>query len=290
MKASKPTDGLLPGYTLPDPLPLSEAERVPGVLGRISAGRVLAYKDVPLSLEISVSERPSFVEALRASGLSIIAEVKRKSPSLGDIAALDPRMAALAYAAGGAAALSVLTEPDHFGGKLAHLSQVAEAVQLPLIRKDFTVHPAQLFEAKASGASAVLLIVAVLRAHTEGYLQLARQLGLDALVEVHDEAELELALATGAEIIGVNNRDLKTLKIDLATSPRLLRVARDAGFGGVLVAESGYREAAELAPVLGLADAVLIGSSVAGSGDLETAVRLLRDGLDRLDPSLSPHA
>ena len=290
MKASKPTDGLLAGYTLPDPLPLNEAEGVPGVLGRISAGRVLAYKDVPLSLEVGATERSSFAEALRAPGLSIIAEVKRKSPSLGDIAELDPRTAALAYAAGGAAALSVLTEPDHFGGELMHLSQVAEAVTLPLIRKDFTVHPAQLFEAKARGASAVLLIVAVLGAHTEGYWQLARQLGLDALVEVHDEAELELALASGAEIIGVNNRDLKTLKIDLATSPRLLRVARDAGFEGVLVAESGYREAAELAPVLGLADAVLIGSSVAGSGDLETAVRRLRDGLDRLNTSLSPHA
>jgi len=228
-------------------------------------------------------ERPGFATALRAPGVQIIAEVKRRSPSLGHVADLEPLAAARAYADGGAAALSILTEPNHFGGQLEHLERVAAGVALPLLRKDFTVHPAQLFEARWAGASAVLLIVAVLGGRTARYLALAKTLGLDALVEVHDEQELNTALVSGAELIGVNNRDLKTLLIDLQTSPRLMTLARDAGFEGVLVAESGYRRAAELRPVLGLADAVLVGSSVAGSGDLAAAVRGLRTGLDALE-------
>ena len=280
MKGSTPT------RILPAPLTEAEAAAVPGTLGRITAERVVAYKDVYVgdvdALPAKPMDRPSFTAALRVAGLQIIAEVKRRSPSLGAIAELDPQEAATAYAAGGAAALSILTEPNHFGGELGHLEQVAAKVPLPLLRKDFTVHPAQLFEAKASGASAVLLIVAVLGRHTESYLELTRNLGLDALVEVHDEAELETALTSGAELIGVNNRDLKTLKIDLETAPRLMRTARDAGFSGLLVAESGYTEAAELKSVYGLADAVLVGSSVAGSGDLRAAVRRLRVGLKAL--------
>lgn len=276
MKAFTPT-------SFPAPLREAEAATVPGTLGRITAERVAAYRDrdvevVQLDLT-AFPHRPNFAEALRAPGLQIIAEVKRCSPSLGKVADLDPREAATAYAAGGAAALSILTEPNHFGGELAHLEQVAASVMLPLLRKDFTVHPAQLLEAKTSGASAVLLIVAVLKEHMADYLKLAYELGLNALVEVHDEAELETALHSGAGIIGVNNRDLKTLTIDLDTSPRLLKRARDAGFSGLLVAESGYSRAAELTSVQGLADAVLIGSSVAGSGDLRAAVQKLRTEL-----------
>ena len=289
MKAFTPTD---PPTELVFPAPLTEAEAagVPGTLGRITAERVAAYKDAPVG-RLVTTERPSFAAALSAPGLQIIAEVKRRSPSLGAIADLDPVAAATAYAAGGAAALSILTEPNHFGGELKHLEQVAGAVTLPLLRKDFTVHPAQLLEAKASGASAVLLIVAVLGEHTSAYLQLARELKLDALVEVHDEAELETALASGAQLLGVNNRDLKTLKIDLGTAPRLMTRARSAGFAGLLVAESGYTEAVELESVSGLADAVLIGSSVAGSGDLAAAVRRLRTGLDGLpERSAKSHA
>jgi len=118
------------------------------------------------------------------------------------------------------------------------------------------------------------LIVAVLGEQTGAYLNYAHALGLDALVEVHTEAELELALTHGARIIGVNNRDLTTLSLDLSTAPRLLRRARES-FDGLLVAESGYRTAAELAPLQGLADAVLVGGSLAGSNDLEQAVRNL---------------
>lgn len=285
MKAFRPTD--LPtnpdaNLTLPAPLTGAEAAGVPGTLGRITAERVAAYRNAR-SVDVSAApSRSGFAAALRSPGLHVIAEVKRRSPSLGAIADLEPGAAARAYAAGGAACLSVLTEPNHFGGELEHLHRVAEAVSLPLLRKDFTVHPAQLLEAKAGGASAVLLIVAALQEHTASYLTLARELGLDALVEVHDERELELALASSADLIGVNNRDLKTLHIDLATAPRLMKRAREAGFSGLLVAESGYRRADELGSVQGLADAVLVGGSVAGSGDLESAVRKLRTELDAL--------
>ncbi len=277
MKAFTPT------RALPAPLSAAEAAAVPGTLGRITAERVAAYKDVQLSDVADPPVRPSFAAALRVPGLQVIAEVKRRSPSRGAIAELDPGEAATAYAAGGAAALSILTEPGHFGGELAHLEQVAATVNLPLLRKDFTVHPAQLLEARASGASAVLLIVAVLGRHTARYRELARELGLDALVEVHDEAELRIALESGADLIGVNNRNLKTLKIDLETAPRLLGTARNTGFSGLLVAESGYTEAAELRHVYGLADAVLVGSSLAGSGDLKAAVRQLKTGLETLE-------
>src|SRR5690606_32450400 len=129
------------------------------------------------------------------TSLAVIAEVKRASPSQGAIAELDPVAAAQAYLAGGASALSVLTEPRHFGGTLTHLSDVADTVDLPLLRKDFTVHPRQLSAALQAGASAVLLIVAILGDKTAEYLDYARSLGLDALVEVHDEAELDVGLA-----------------------------------------------------------------------------------------------
>jgi indole-3-glycerol phosphate synthase len=282
LKAFTPTD---PSPTDPSPrvveppAPLSalQAAAVPGVLGRITAERVAAYAGAatPPVQALEVTARPPFAAALRAPGLSVIAEVKRKSPSLGDIAPLEPAAAALAYARGGAAAISVLTEPNHFGGALSHLETVAEAVPLPLLRKDFTVHPAQLVEARRAGASAVLLIVATLGELTGAYVRFAEALGLDALVEVHSEAELTLALEAGASLIGVNNRDLTTLQIDLATAPALMARARSLGFEGVLIAESGYSEPGDLGAVRGLADAVLVGSSVAGSGDLEGAVRRL---------------
>lgn len=282
---------------------------VPGVLGRIARERADDYAALDTAAGVSAGTPthtplvparpvyPSFEAALRRvaepagaeTPLAVIAEVKRASPSQGAIAALDPVAAAAAYAEGGAAALSVLTEPRHFGGELQHLRAIAaahagtptagtaaSAPPLPLLRKDFTVHPAQLDEALAAGASAVLLIVAVLGPATGAYLAYATALGLDAVVEVHDDNELEVALAAGATIIGVNNRDLTTLAIDLATAPRLLDRARRGGFSGVLVAESGYRTRDDLRPVEGLADAVLVGTSLAGSADLATALKALR--------------
>lgn len=253
-----------------------DLSRVPGVLGEISRRRWAEVVDLePPSFPPTSQPRPSLLEALQAPGLSLIAEVKRKSPSQGDIAQLDPAQVAQAYAKGGARAISVLTEPHYFAGSNADLLAVRQAVGLPILRKDFTVHPRQLEEARTLGASAVLLIVAVLGELTGAYLELAQQQGLDALVEVHDEAELEVALSSRAQILGINNRNLVDLKIDRTTAPRLGRLARERGFGGALVAESGYSHPAELEELHGLFDAVLIGTSLARSQDWQAAVQKL---------------
>lgn len=261
-----------------EPLDREALRRIPGVLGTIARERAGSYRGAPVVIASAGAVRAptGFRGALVAPGLSVIAEVKRASPSQGLIADLDPVAAARAYAAGGADALSVLTEPRHFGGSLDHVRRVAAGVGLPVLRKDFTVHPFQLVEAAEAGARAVLLIVAILAGQTGPYLEGAWRLGLDALVEVHDDRELELALGSGADLIGVNNRDLASLKVDLATAPRLLTRARDRGFEGVLVAESGYRSRADLEPIMDLADAVLIGTSLAGSADLAAAVAALK--------------
>lgn len=250
-------------------------DRVPGVLGRIVRERAGDYAEADPSTGPARPRTRRFHAALSRPDLALIAEVKRASPSQGAIAPLDPAQAALAYEAGGAAAISVLTEPRHFDGNPEALHSVVASVGVPVLRKDFVVHPAMLREAADWGASAALLMVSVLGEAVGEYLELAHRLGLDALVEVHDESELDLALAAGAGIIGVNNRDLTTLHIDLGVSPRLIRRAREAGFGGLLVAESGYRTPADLVSVRGLADAVLVGTSLAGSGDLTRAAREL---------------
>lgn len=270
----------------PDPLSAARLDKVPGVLGRIARERAADYaardhagSSAAATVETPIQATPARTpmrEALLAEGVQVIAEIKRSSPSEGAIAPLEPVDAARAYQRGGAAALSVLTEARHFGGELAHLEQVAHALPtLPILRKDFTVHPEQLDEARTAGANTVLLIAAVLGPTLTGYLAYARRLGLDALVEVHDEPELDLALAAGADLIGVNNRDLRSLEVDLHLAPRLIRLARERGFVGVAVAESGYREPEDLERLEGLADAVLVGTSLAGSGDLEGALRRL---------------
>ncbi len=271
--ASTSTDG-------PAPLTDDVLARVPGTLGRIARERAVDYAGAPVDAPCTPVAAGRLEAALRGPGLALIAEVKRGSPSEGAIADLDPVAAATAYLRGGAAAVSVLTEPRHFGGDLAHLSEVAGATRVPAMRKEFVVHPAQLREAAEAGAAAVLLITAVLGARLGAYLAYADALGLDALVEVHDEQELDRALAAGARIVGVNNRDLATLRIDRATAPRLLRRAREAGFGGLAVAESGYDRPEDLADVVGLADAALVGTALARSGDLEAAVRRWRTVLD----------
>jgi indole-3-glycerol phosphate synthase len=242
---------------------------VPGTLGEI-ARRCQAG----VSLEVPVLSStvpPSFSAALAGPGLSLIAEVKRKSPSQGEIAlALDPAEVARQYALGGAAAISVLTEPHYFMGSDQDLLEVKKAVQLPVLRKDFMVHPVQLAQSQALGASAVLLIVAVLGLHTKAFLQEAQQLGLDALIEVHDELELAIALEAlmqvGSGIIGINNRNLVDLSIDLSMAPKLAVQARHMGYNGLLVAESGYDSPNQLQELQGLCDAVLIGTSLARSG------------------------
>lgn len=211
----------------------------------------------------------------RAGGSSVIAEVKRTSPSKGDLAQIpDPAGLASAYARGGAAAISVLTEQRRFNGSLDDLRAVRAAVEVPVLRKDFIVTSYQLVEARAAGADLALLIVAALdddtlrRLHDE-----ARELGLTVLVEVHDEAETERAVALGAELIGVNARNLKTLQVDNDTFGRLAPLVPD---DRVLVAESGITGPADVVRFVGEgARVVLVGEALVKDGDPETAVRAM---------------
>ena len=216
-----------------------------------------------------------FAAALRRSDVAIIAEIKRRSPSKGILdAALDAGVRAAEYAAGGAAALSILTEPVEFGGALDDIAAARRAVPVPLLRKDFIVDEVQLLEARAAGASAVLLIARAHRADRFFALAAAaRSMGLDVLLEVRDEAELECALGVPGGVIGVNNRNLETLAIDDAVSERLLRLVPPER---IAVYESGVRdgEGVRRAASLG-ADAVLVGSTLSLSLSPVDAVRQL---------------
>jgi indole-3-glycerol phosphate synthase len=211
----------------------------------------------------------------RAPGSSVIAEVKRRSPSKGDLADIpDPADLARRYAAGGAAAISVLTEERRFGGSLADLRSVRAAVDVPLLRKDFIVESYQLLEARANGADLALLIVAALGdAPLKGLYDEARELGLTVLVEVHDEHETERAVALGAELIGVNARNLKTLAVDNDTFRRLAPlVPADR----VLVAESGISGRDDVSRFVAEgARVVLVGEALVKDGDPEGAVRAM---------------
>ena len=211
----------------------------------------------------------------RASGSSVISEVKRRSPSKGALADIpDPASLAQAYARGGAAAISVLTEERRFGGSLDDLRAVRAAVDTPVLRKDFIVETYQLVEARAAGADLALLIVAALddgslrRLHDE-----ASALGLTVLVEVHDEGEAERALALGAELIGVNSRNLKTLEVDPDVFGRLAPRLQDRA---VLVAESGISGVADVQRFVSEgAGVVLVGEALVKDGDPEAAVRAM---------------
>ena len=216
-----------------------------------------------------------FSEALVRPGLSLIAEFKRSSPSRGEIAAdADVREVCAAYERGGAAALSVLTDRLNFGGSLDDLRSARAASGLPILRKDFIVDTYQLYEAAVNGADAVLLIVAALDADALSLLyEESRLLDLDCLVEVHDEEDLDRALELGADVIGINNRDLSDLSVDLETTPELLT---DVPAGKTVVSESGYENAEQLAELERIGcDAVLIGETLMRSGDPEGAVREL---------------
>lgn len=213
--------------------------------------------------------------ALRGPGVAVIAEVKRASPSRGRLAHVpDPAALARQYAAGGASAVSVLTEARRFGGSLADLVAVREAVDLPVLRKDFVVSAYQVWEARAAGADLVLLIAAALGDDAlVGLLERVESLGMAALVEVHDEAELGRALAAGARLVGVNARDLRTLAVDREVVPRLLRLVPPAV---VTVAESGVRGPADLLGYAAAgADAVLVGEGVVAGSDPRAAVAAL---------------
>ena len=219
-----------------------------------------------------------FEKALAAPGMSFICECKKASPSRGIIAPEFPFLEiAQEYEKAGAAAISVLTEEEYFLGSLRFLEEIAGKVRIPVLRKDFTVDPYQICEAKVSGASAVLLICALLsRKELEEYLFLAHALGLSALVETHDREEADMALQAGARIIGVNNRDLRTFEVDLETSLRLRDlIPRDTLF----VSESGIRNAADVGLLYRMGtDAVLIGETLMRSRDKKSMLEILRSG------------
>ncbi|MDZ7673603.1 MAG: indole-3-glycerol phosphate synthase TrpC [Acidimicrobiales bacterium] len=216
-----------------------------------------------------------------ADGLGVIAEVKRRSPSKGDLFAdLDPAEVARQYRTGGATCLSVLTDEESFGGSSADLQAARGAVDLPVLRKDFTVAAHDVLDARCMGADAVLLIAAALDdAELADFHALAIEVGLDALVEIHDEPELERALAVGATLVGVNQRDLVTFEVD---HDRAVRMAPQFPAGVVSVAESGVRGADDAAALAAAGyDAVLVGESLVTSGDPAGAVAALRTGAPR---------
>jgi indole-3-glycerol phosphate synthase len=231
-------------------------------------------------IELLLGEMPArkprdLAAALRRPGLSVIAEFKRRSPSRGDIAPdRDVLAVAREYGEAGAAALSILTEEDFFGGSDDDLRRARAAVELPVLRKDFTIDAYQVYEARALGADAILLIVACLeRALLRELLASAAELHLAALVEIHDETQLERAHAAGATIIGVNNRDLRTFEVSLETS---LRLRPRMPPGCIAVAESGIRtgdDARRLADA-GF-DAILVGESLLQAPDAGAKLREL---------------
>ena len=225
----------------------------------------------------SGDDRRDFERALTA-GLrpAIIAEFKRSSPSAGAIARdADAGRVAAAYEKAGAVALSVLTEPDRFGGSFADLRAAREATSLPVLCKDFVIDAYQVREAAAEGADAILLIVAALDDRDlRGFIALARELGMAALVEVHDSTELDAAVRAGARIVGVNNRDLRTFAVDTATA-MTVRSRWPAGI--VSVAESGYRTAADIERCGSAGfDAVLVGEALMREADPGRALAELR--------------
>ena len=250
-------------------------ELVAGVRGTVARRRAeVPQERLREQLGTRTGYRP-FSEALVRPGLSLIAEFKRRSPSAGEIRpGADLAETVAAFERGGAAALSILTEELEFGGSLDDLQAAREGSSLPILRKDFTVDIYQLYEAAASGADAVLLVVAALDdAELEGLYAEARALDLDCVVEVHDGEDLERALALDAEVIGINNRNLRDLTLHVSTTPELMT---DVPAGKTVVAESGYetREQLEELERIG-ADAVLIGGMLMRAGDPEIAVREL---------------
>jgi len=224
-----------------------------------------------------------FEQALRAPGLSIIAEVKKASPSKGLISPDFPYLdIARDYEAGGAAAISVLTEPVHFLGSDAILHEIATTVSVPVLRKDFVVDQYQLYEARALGASAVLLIVAILEpTQLREYVTLAHTLGLSCLVEAHDAAEVRTALDAGARVVGVNNRNLHDFSVDPATAGGLRALVPE---GCLFVAESGVATPDDVAAVAASgADAVLVGEALMRAPDRRAALRAMRAAAGRED-------
>jgi indole-3-glycerol phosphate synthase len=231
-------------------------------------------------LQKMASEQPPALDlasALRGDSIQLIAEVKKASPSRGIIRPdFDPVEIAKIYAGNGAAAISVLTEAKHFQGSLDHLKDIRKALpdKIPLLRKDFIVDPYQIYESRAYGADSLLLIVAILELEKlQELLRISHELNMSCLVEVHNKAEVEIALKSQAKIIGINNRDLNTFNVDLATTERLRPLIPP---DRIVVSESGIKERTDIEKLsrLGI-DAVLIGESLMSAPDIAARMREL---------------
>ncbi len=259
-----------------DTLAAASRKRVEAAKNNISMEKI---KELAYSMTEGRNQKEgefSFQKALSSPGISFICEVKRASPSKGLISTDFPYVEiAEDYQAAGADAISVLTEPEYFLGSNEYLTEISRAVNVPLLRKDFTVDPYQIYEAKVIGASAVLLICAILDTNTlkEG-IRLCESLGLSALVEAHDEEEIKSALLAGARIIGVNNRNLKTFEVDFNNSIRLRgKVPSDILF----VAESGIKTETDIRHLAEAGvNAVLIGESLMRSPDKKKILNELK--------------
>lgn len=223
-----------------------------------------------------LSAARGFGDALNAaSPLGVIGEIKRRSPSKGDLALdLDPAALASSYVAGGVACCSVLTDSEYFGGSVADLQAVRAAVDVPLLRKDFTISAHDVVDARLMGADCVLLIVAALDdAELADFFELATEIGLDALIEVHDESEAERAIAVGGRLIGVNQRDLRTFEVDTA---RAARVASSLPADVIRIAESGISGPQDIPALVAAGfDAVLVGESLVKHRGPSDGVRAL---------------
>ena len=247
----------------------------------VAAHRRAAARDTRTLDELqraALAGRPvrPFRAVLATPGMSVIAEIKRRSPSKGDLAPdLVPAVLAKAYADGGADCLSVLTDRDFFGGSADDLGEARTASDLPVLRKDFTVSEGDIYDARAMGADAVLLIVAALTAaELSAFRLLATELEMAALVEVHDEDELGLALDVGAKLVGVNQRDLRTFEVERGRAERLAAIMPP---GIVKVAESGIADARDVARLADCGyDAILVGESLVTAADPVAAVRVLK--------------
>jgi len=257
-------------------------DTIPDILARIVAKkREELARGVPptgqweRAAELRLASRRDFRAALTAHAPAIIAEVKKASPSKGLLSTdFDPARLAAAYEAGGASALSVLTDESFFQGSLRDLEGARAAISLPVIRKDFTVAPSHILEAAAHGADAILLIAAILsEREIRDFREAAARYRMTALVEVHNRRELDLAIAAGSDVIGVNNRDLRTFEVTLETS---LRLAEHMPAGAVRVSESGIHNAADIATLRAAGfTAFLVGEHLMKSGDPAAALRKL---------------
>jgi indole-3-glycerol phosphate synthase len=236
--------------------------------------RERSLSDLAAEVETGTEGRP-FAEALWRPGTSVVAEHKRRSPSAGTIReGAGCAEIVMAYERGGAAAISILTEEAHFGGSLADLREARAATELPILRKDFTIDPYQLYEAKVAGADGVLLVVGSLeQSELASLYTQARELDLDALVEIHDDEELERALELDCDVIGINNRNLEDFSVDIQRTFDLLA---DVPAGKVVVSESGIHHRGQIDELeqVGV-DAVLVGEALMRAPEPEAALREL---------------